>query len=257
MKTFKTLFLILSWSFLTIFSAYCQDLSQFVPIAHYTLINTSADSLGNYDTIQLKNAPYQGLDGVYSNGKYPGTDTSGSTIRTPNIDGFDYSKFAFSLEFKRDIGFKDKPVIIAGALWRYLGARIAPHDSLMQLIYNGKNTNPIASPSVEPNKWYKLTIIYQDSTGYLYLDEDFIVSIQFVIKSLEKDKVFTNSHGGYGRSFKGNWRNLIIYKAGTSATGELDDLSGIDIFPNPNTGIFTIKSKKNNSGSYSIRLIDL
>ena len=106
MKTFKTLFLILSWSFLTIFSAYCQDLSQFVPIAHYTLINTSADSLGNYDTIQLKNAPYQGLDGVYSNGKYPGTDTSGSTIRTPNIDGFVIQNLRSVLSLKETLDSK-------------------------------------------------------------------------------------------------------------------------------------------------------
>ena len=258
MKTFKTFFLILTWILLSMLSVYSQDLSQFVPIVHYTLINTSADSLGNYDTIQLKNAPFQGLDGVYSNGIYPGNNTNGCTIRTPIIDGFDYSKFAFSLEFKRDIGFKDKPVIVAGNLWRYLGARISPHDTTIQLIYNGTHTNPTGSISTEPNTWYRLTVIYQDSTGYLYLDDNLVDSIQFVIKSKEKDKVFLNIHGGYGRTFKGNWRNLIIYKAGTSATGELNDLSGhFDIYPNPNSGIFTVKSKENNSGRYLVQLIDL
>ncbi len=258
MKTFKTFFLILTWILLSMLSVYSQDLSQFVPIVHYTLINTSADSLGNYDTIQLKNAPFQGLDGVYSNGIYPGNDTNGCTIRTPIIDGFDYSKFAFSLEFKRDIGFNYKPVIVAGALWRFLGARIATKDSLIQLIYNGKHTNSISTPTIESNKWYKLTIIYQDSTGYLYLGEDLVDSIQFVIKSKDYDKVFSNSHGGYGITFKGNWRNLIVYKAATTATGELDDLSAhFDVYPIPNSGIFTVKSKENNQDSYSIRLIDL
>ncbi len=258
MKTFRTLFLILSWIILSMLSVYSQDLSQFVPIAHYTLVNTSADSLANYDTIQLHNTPFQGADGVYSNGIYYGTDTAGSFIRTPKIDGFDYSKFAFSLEFKRDIGFKGKPVIVAGDLWRYLGARISPYDTTIQLIYNGSHTVASKSPTITADTWYKLTVIYQDSTGYLYLDNDLVDSIRFGIQSKEYDKVFTNSHGGYGTTFKGNWRNLIIYKAARSATNEIDDLSGyFDIYPNPNTGIFTIKSKENNSDLYSIRLIDL
>ncbi len=67
-----------------------QDLTEMEPIAHYKLINTAEDSLGFNSDISLLNAPFQGDQGVFSNGIYRGIDTTGTEIETPIIDALDF-----------------------------------------------------------------------------------------------------------------------------------------------------------------------
>jgi len=256
MKTLKYFILVSFGLLLTCHSIHPQDLSQFEPIAHYTLINTNVDSLGNYDTITLVNTLYQGQEGVYSNGIFSGNENNNSQIITPVFDELNFEKLAITLQFKRTLGATNKPVIIVGGTWRWFGAQLIPRDSSISLIYNSAHKYPINIKTIEPDTWYDLTLIYQDSTGYLYIDNNLIDSIDFVIKASDNDKLILNLHGGNGTTFDGNWRNLIVYKGKTGSSAYLNQFSDIlYIFPNPNNGNFIIHF--NNSTFQNIQLINI
>ncbi len=117
---------------LIISNSIAQNLSNFSLLANYTLINTKADKTGYSEDITLKNMPYHGNEGVYSNGIYQTDD--GCYFLTPNFTDWNYTKIAASIEFKVENQDFDGPVVIFGSSYKYFGAWIK--DSNIQMIYN-------------------------------------------------------------------------------------------------------------------------
>jgi hypothetical protein len=144
--TFPVYFLL--FSVLGTSSAYSQDLSNLIPFAHYTLINTDVDALGKNPPIELYEAPYAGLEGVYSNGYYDGTAMDTGLVRTLHMDALYDSVFAVQVQFKTDVldGI-GRSVIICGDNWKYLGLMLESDNSFKLLINNTLIPTTIAATS--------------------------------------------------------------------------------------------------------------
>ncbi len=193
-----------------------QNLSGFRTLAHYTLIETNLDALGQNDPVMLSNAPFVGVDGIISNGIYHNIDPAGSLMQTPNISRLDHAHVAFSIEFKlTDSLVANHAIVIGGQNWRWLGASVSDEYEL-QFIVNGATYG--TGHSLDTS-WNKLAIVYtrEDSSAQLYLNDSLIVQSKAALETDPDDKAFTNYDGGIGKTFKGNLRNLIIYGANPSS----------------------------------------
>ena len=72
-----------------------QDLSGLDTAAFYSLIGTAHDATGHYPDMELQNAPFAGINGVFSNGIYINdTLPGGCLISTPAISALYDSVFA-------------------------------------------------------------------------------------------------------------------------------------------------------------------
>ena len=188
-----------------------QDLSEFGLLAHYPLSSNTEDVTGQQDALILENAPFSGAEGIVSNGIYFNTDISGSFLETPNILGVDHDFVAFSFECKlTDSLDSEHAIIIGGRSWRWLGAAISASHQL-EFVANGIDLD--TDFIMQVNQWYALLIAYQKSEGLarLFVNDSLILEIETELVTDPDDKKFTNYHGGDGRTFKGNLRNLRIY----------------------------------------------
>jgi hypothetical protein len=216
-------------------SAFTQDLSNLIPFAHYTLINTPEDALGKNPPIELYEAPYAGLEGVYSNGYYDGTAMDTGLVRTVHMDALYDSVFAVQVQFKTDVldGI-GRSVIICGDNWKYLGLMLESDNSFKLLINNTLIPTTIAATS---NTWYEITIIHHQNTTWTewYLDGSKIGEKIESLQRAQDDGGISNTHYGNGVRFKGHWRQLRVY--GSEMLSGVTDLSGSQIeiitFPNP------------------------
>ena len=240
---------------LIISNSIAQNLSNFSLLANYTLINTKADKTGYSEDITLKNMPYHGNEGVYSNGIYQTDD--GCYFLTPNFTDWNYTKIAASIEFKVENQDFDGPVVIFGSSYKYFGAWIK--DSNIQMIYNDAYSDTLNN--VLTNTWHKLVLVYDNSIGKMYLDGKLLDSIEFIINNggYDNQKEIVNYHGGNGYVYKGYLRNLKVYGEKSSSSPSLVQKSknnDIKIFPNPNNGNFTIIFKQKISENCKIILIN-
>lgn len=214
-----------------------QDLSSLQPIAWYPLIDSTGDKLHLKPDVTLTNAPFQGAEGVYSNGMYLFSGQSGGCLITsPSIAELYDTTFAVSLEFKIDsFDGESHPIIILGDSWRYLGFSIL-YDNRLVVEFNGFS-NPLSEPVMEADKWYELTVIYRtaDSTASYYLDSVLIDQQSGpLIRGLNDDRI-SNTHYGVGSAFLGNWRNLKIFgsKNISSSNAPAWTQPAIELYPNP------------------------
>jgi hypothetical protein len=194
---------------------YAQDINDLNLLARYTLIETAEDETGNYDDMTLNNCSFHAEDGIYCNG-LSNSDTLHSFASTPRIDGIDFSLFAVTLQFRLDALDITNPIILAGGLWRWLGAEVI--QDKIAMIYN--STRLMSDHSLEMNRWYNLTIRYSavDSTARLYLDDEMILSNRYAIVTAANDKEIMAYNGSNGKSFRGFMRNLNVFGPMTSAT---------------------------------------
>ena len=190
-----------------------QDLTDFRKIASYPFIADAKDATGLNEDAMILKAVFQN-GGIYSNGIYYGSDTSGALIRTPQIKSFDVKKFALQLEFNTDI--TGRPLIAFGDAWRWLTVNIKP-DSGIELFANKTDGfgHILNAPfKVEPGKWYQLGIVYDSTSGELsvYVDDVLLKKDTLTASFLHSnDFTFANQHSGTGIAYKGYWRNLNIY----------------------------------------------
>lgn len=203
-----------------------QDLENLFEAAHYRLINTSQDVLGLQDSIQLVNAPYDGNNGVYSNGIYVGHDPeNGALIQTPMIDAMYDSVFAVQVLYRlTDLDGESHPVIILGPAYRFLGFEVWSDNTFKMLINNGE-LHDVAGLTANQNEWNELTIIHHEDAAHteFWHSTELIGTIDGVLMRSETDGRVINVNGASGKSFKGNWRNLRIY--GAEAITSIDALT--------------------------------
>jgi len=224
-----------------------QDLTSFSPVANYTLQSTAEDALGNLTPIELINAPFNGAEGVFSFGGYiwgaNGQDSS--LIRTEHLESLYDTTFAVQLDFKLDTIDGNRPVIILGDSWRYLGLSVR-HDSIFQYRFNN-TLYEIPALRAEPQKWYTLTIIYSQgaSIAKFYLDGNKIAEKTGALDRPDNDGSLSNTDFGAGSAFRGYWRNLKIYEGGiiSSTNDYRRSVLHFSIYPNPVSDFLTIEKE--------------
>ena len=190
-----------------------QQLEHRSILAHYPFTADANDAAGNYGPAELINAPIQGAEGVYSNGNYIGVDPDSCLIRTPAISAIDTSDLAISVEFKiSEVPSQGAPIFVLGDSWRWLGARVNFNGEL-ELLHAD-----IASSSgqaVSTNTWHTVVVTYDGSIPEFkaYLNGNEVHAESGTHQAPAGDKRVSNNHGGEGRTFKGNLRNLKVYGA--------------------------------------------
>lgn len=222
-----------------------QNLEHFELKAHYTLVNTTEDALGVWDTIELINAPLSDTNGVYSFGGYinDAANEDSSLVISPGIDAINAPQFAIQLEVKMDqLESKGRPIIVVGESWRYLGFATGS-DSSFQLILNG-NYQSGEPYYAKAGQWQTLTVIHStgDSLTSFYVDGTLIYRRKAFLDHPASDTKIMNTHFGTGSAFKGYWRNLKVFTSDstTSPTVDIAGLKELSVFPNPSRGIVTV-----------------
>jgi len=187
-----------------------QDLSDLKLIAHYPLSNSPNDTTGNNGPMTLTNTPFQ-EGGIYCNGQYL-SDPDPCNAVTPNIEALDFNAFAMSAMFKIN-GIPDtrRPVIICGRAYRWLHT----YTTLDSLVGLGKSDFDLSTPSdvkCPMGVWNKLTVTHNrmENKQRLYLNDVCIDSATFDLDH-HNDRIFSITHGGIGRVFKGLLKDLKIY----------------------------------------------
>jgi hypothetical protein len=240
MKTFAwSLLLSLLFTF-TPQICFTQDLSNLIPTAHYTLINTAEDALGLQQPVELTNTPYFDNEGVYSNGLYIGDYPNGSLLLTPFMGALYDSVFALQVEF-RLTGLDDtiRPVFTCGTSYRYLGFLVWP-DSTFFILYNNNNFLQVPGLRAEEDVWYEVTLIHHSPSSLTewYLDGAKVYEINVPLDRNMTDGEVSNTNFAMGRTFKGYLRNLRFYGSEeiTAIHGITATVKGLRMYPNPTTG---------------------
>ncbi len=217
-----------------------------VPVAWYTLIDSTGDKLELKPDMELTNAPFEGQNGVYSNGQYIYSgQPDGCLITTLNIPELYSPTFAISLQFRLDtLDDYTRPIMIVGDTWRYLGFYVLSDDE-WAIRFNGSIH---AIPDIKPDdKWHEVTIIYSslDSMVHFYLDAEKIYEQTApLIRDIEDDRI-SNTHYGTGNTFLGNWRHLKIFHSDEifSSTEHFEKNQNIQLSPNPTSGFILISQE--------------
>lgn len=224
-----------------------QDLGNLVEIAHYPLINSSKDALGHLDSIRLLHAPYDGPNGVYSNGIYVGHDPdNGTLVQSPQIEALYDSVFAVQLQFRlTDLDGMLRPIIVLGLSYRYIGFEVQS-DNTFAMLYNNFDHIPVAGITATEGVFYTLTFIHHALTPVteFYLNGEWIGEVEGALDRPEDDGVILNVHPGMGRTHKGNWRNLKIFGSDeVSALEEWNRQTHLHLYPNPARDFIVVNTK--------------
>jgi hypothetical protein len=198
-----------------------QDLGSRSLLAHYPFTSDASDATANFADAQLINAPIQGAEGVYSNGNYIGSDPDSCFVSTPNITSIDTADLAIAIEFKiSEYPSISEPVIIGGSSWRWIGAEIG-NTGLLGLVYNGIGT--ASTEVVSLNTWHTLVLTYNNQLAEfkLYFNGSEAHSATATLDAPPTERDISNTHGGFGFTFKGNFRNLKVY--GPASTSSVND----------------------------------
>ncbi len=190
-------------------------------VGAWTLINTTADSLGNYNDVTLKYVQLQGNDGAYHNG-----DPDTVYLYTPNI-AWNLDSFAITLEFKTIFDTRLRPVFVLGGSFRWFSAWIDPDGDFGNnfqpalCVYNkdgyyfdySKDCTPISD-----NRWYKLAVVHIGDSTYVYLDGQLKLKLYHPSDSFqtgwERNASLYTRYGGGNQTFKGWIRRLNVYNGG-------------------------------------------
>ncbi|MCK5821334.1 MAG: hypothetical protein KAH17_05595 [Bacteroidales bacterium] len=190
-------------------------------LAHYPLISNGVDSTGNNADMTMGNAPFQN-GGIYSNGIYSGSDTTGSYFYTPQIANINLDDLTINVEFLiEEYPEHSMPIIMAGSSWRWLSAWM-DGDKIALKVNNGRSYE-VSTKVVDLDQWYSVSISYKKADGkaMLHLDDVLILSIDEDELNHHDYSRIVNSDGGIGNAYKGYWRNLKVYDA--SIVNKIDD----------------------------------
>lgn len=224
MKTFYLVILIIIYSATGVFAV--GD----TLLAHYPLVTDGIDLSGNNEEMTLENTVFQD-GGIYSNGIYIGSDTTGSLIQTPNIIDFNFDDFTVSLEFKIDSFPTGRmPIIIAGPSWRWLGAYL--EDDHIAFMANDFEEYIVTDKVPQLNLWNTIQLSYskQYKQVVMYFNGILVTELEIPILFHSNDGMFLNNHAGTGNTYKGIWRRLEIFN--TAKILDIDtnnELSNIEV----------------------------
>lgn len=224
MKKFSFLFVLLIVSLFTL-NANPDSL-----LAQYPLVSDGIDVTGNNVEMMIKNAPFQN-GGIYSNGIYIGNDTTGSLIKTPLLNDFNFEEFTISIDFRIESYPSSKnPILIGGALWRWIGAYV-DGDHLAFMANDGSDY-VITDEVITLDKWNILGLTYNKAQkqATMYFNGRLVADVFIPLLEHNDDGRFLNEHGGTGDTFKGLWRNLQTFnQIGLLAVAEFNELERIDV----------------------------
>lgn len=229
--------------------SYSQDLSGLFPFALYPLVNTPEDALGFQNQMVLTNTLYEAADGIYFNGKHPVVDQGGAWARTTYMAALTDPKFAVQVEFRiEELDDQVRCVAVCGLslLQQYLGLFILESGDFAVLLSNHEMIT-LTDVNPQANVWYKFTMIYDTVTNNakFYLGNNLVESATHQLMRIQGDAFVSNYYPAGGYPLKGNWRNLRIYGSEeiTALEDELDQASGVHVFPNPAAETITVDTK--------------
>ena len=186
-------------------AGFCEEATL---LCSYSLDQTAADQTGNFPDVLIINAPFED-GGIYLNGNYIGSDPDSSLVQTPDLTTLDFNSFSVSVDFKvGELPVGLRPILIGGSGWRWIGASLT-NDGELILNYNSIY-RPHSAPLVTVDTWYTIAMIYDGTTGYLYLDGVQVDKVDYTLQH-GGDRNFLTHHGGNGIAFKGHIRNLEVY----------------------------------------------
>ncbi len=210
----------LLWAFVMVLisswvSAQTAYLNHLKLVAVWLLTNNTADSMGNFADVTLRNVAIQGADGAYHSGQ---ADTI--YLNTPAIPWV-LDSFAIQVEFKPEFDSSYRPLLVWGIAWRWLKLSIDSRqyfstDNILCVDISTMTVNHDSDCVAIPNsQWYKVTLIHIRDSLYLFLNGQ-----KEVVKYVPTDTLNTGSEatsklftydGGAGKTFKGWLRNLRVY----------------------------------------------
>ena len=200
-------------------------------LAEYPLVEDGVDATGKNTDMTISKASFQN-DGIYSNGIYYGSDTTGSYISTPQIEGFNFDDLTIKVDFFIDEYPENNiPIIMAGTSWRWLSAWL-DGDKIALKVNNG--IFYVVSDVVIPlNQWQTVSISYSKAEGEakLYLGSTLVVTIEVEEITNGGNARLVNSDGGIGKAYKGYWKNLKVYDAASVANIEANLMDNVSIKP--------------------------
>ena len=127
------------------------------------------------------------------------------------------------------------------------------YDSTLQVMVNGiyYNSN---SEKIQADTWYTISIIHRFGLTDFYLNDSLIQSKNIQLDHPENDIRISNTHFGWGQTFRGNWKDLKVFTASPSTNIAGEQLEHqIRLYPNPvNNQLYV---SRNRNGSY-YRLLD-
>ena len=222
--------------------------AQMVPlteVVHFPLINTLEDSLDHVDDLIAENAPFSGVDGIYSYGGFSGynqTSYDTSLIRSLTIPELADTSFGISLEFKLDtLDRQIHPIIVLGLSYRYLSFGTG-YDQFKDKDYYYINLNngsiaSIVSGSPDVTMWHQLFIYHSRTRAmtWFYLDGSPVDTVPGTLEDGGFDYNLSNSDFGGAFAYRGLWRHLRVYKADVVSSRFQDNApSGtFTVSPNP------------------------
>jgi hypothetical protein len=102
-----------------------------------------------------------------------------------------------------------RPVIVGSSSWRWIGA-ILDWSGELQILYNSTH-GYTSNVSVSMDVWHTLVMIYDGTTGMLYVDGVLVDSREFTLND-GGDPSLETVNGANGTCFKGHLRNLNVYQ---------------------------------------------
>lgn len=191
--------------------------AQLAPQAIYPLQTDLLDATNTYGPISLLGTtpPNPPANGVCTNGIYLFSGTpNGQDVRTPVITSLDTNDFQVDVEFSiTQLGPNNRPVLMGGHLWRWLGIYVQPSGTV-GLKHNNSNY-AWSTTTLAAGTWYSGTIKFEAGTVELYIDGDLV--LQATVGTLSTgnattdNRNFTTSDFSNGAASFGCIRNLRIY----------------------------------------------
>ena len=205
-----------------------QDLNNLVLIAHYPLSIDNTDTTSQQLPMTLVNTPFED-GGIYCNGLYiAGGDDNACDAFTPQLMNFTFEKFAISATVKvKDLeDYTMCPIFVGGGSWRWLTVWL-DSDSLVGFGYNYEH-------HFSSNEWHTVIATYDSTSGdaACYMDGLLVDDINFEMDH-GNQKCVGITHGGYGSTFKGYFKDLKVYSLPPDYS-EQDSLALVELYNHTN-----------------------
>lgn len=182
-------------------------------VADYPLDTDLADATGHYaNVILLGNptppSPPTGASPLCQNGIYidsPG----GQDIQTPPLTGLDPTDFELEVEFILTNLGQQRPVIVAGTMYRWIGIEVST-TGMLGILYNNSNVS-WSSTAVTSGGWYAARVVFANETASLYLNDSLIHTVETGPLATGNHYEFTTTNRASGFALYGCIRNLRFY----------------------------------------------
>lgn len=194
--------------------------AQLAVQANYPLQTDLLDSTSTYGPIILYGTPPPNppANGICLSGQYLFGAPAGMDFRTPLLPTLNTNDFEFSFEFSvTTLGPNNRPVVMGGHLWRFLGLYLQP-SGLVGIKHNNSNYAWSAGTTVSTNTWYSATVKYENGTAEVYINGVQALSAVVGVLSTSTNLNFCTNDYSNGAAFHGCVRSLVIANDTTLGT---------------------------------------